>query len=137
MQHLLAGANPPASLSLTSKSGETQSLRMNSHTSVFDLVPQSVIEAPARIPALYQGAVAAIKECDRVDECKTWADKMEALASYARQAHDETLHNYAKRIQGRAVRRSGELLKEIEPSSGRQPEKGEAPLNCAIGRSVP
>jgi hypothetical protein len=56
------------------------------------------------------------------------ADKMEALASYARQAHDETLHNYAKRIQGRAVRRTGELLKEIEPSKGRQPENVGAPL---------
>jgi DUF3102 family protein len=52
------------------------------------------------------------------------ADKMEALASYARQAHDETLHNYAKRIQGRAVRRTGELLKEIEPGkAGRPPNE--------------
>src|ERR1019366_7293595 len=44
-----------------------------------------------------------------------------ALSSYARQAEDESLHLYADRIQGRAIRRCGELLKQIEPSKGGQP----------------
>jgi hypothetical protein len=88
-------------------------------------VPQEVIDAPARMPALYQHAVVAIKECDQVDECKTWADKMEALASYARQAHDDTLLKLATRIQGRAMQRVGELLKEIKPSKGGRPRNGE------------
>jgi hypothetical protein len=41
-----------------------------------------------------------------------------ALASYARQAHDETMLKLAMRIQARAMQRVGELLKEIEPSRG-------------------
>jgi hypothetical protein len=48
----------------------------------------------------------------------TWADRMEALASYARQAHDETMLKMATRIQGRAMRRAGEILQEIKPSAG-------------------
>jgi hypothetical protein len=79
----------------------------------------AVIDAPARMPQVYENAVVAIKECDRVDECKTWADKMEALASYARQALDDTLLKLATRIQARV----GELLKEIEPSKGGRPAK--------------
>jgi hypothetical protein len=32
-------------------------------------------------------------------ECKGWADKAEAMASYARQSADKDLYNMAKRIQ--------------------------------------
>lgn len=41
---------------------------------------------------------------------------MEALRSYARQTDDDTLLNLAKRIKGRAIRRYGQLLREIEPA---------------------
>jgi hypothetical protein len=41
---------------------------------------------------------------------------MEALASYARQAGDETMHDNAKRIQIRAMERAGEFIKEIKPA---------------------
>ena len=44
---------------------------------------------------------------------------MGALASYAKQAEDETLMKMATRIKARAVRRSGELLKQIEPAANR------------------
>jgi hypothetical protein len=59
----------------------------------------------------------------RIDECKTWADKTEALASAscAKQANDNELRKMADRIQGRAVRRSGELLQEIEGARGATP----------------
>ncbi|MGR9057812.1 hypothetical protein ACU8NH_18205 [Rhizobium leguminosarum] len=60
----------------------------------------------------------AIAECDRIDECKSWSDKAAALASYARQADDKTLENYAMRIRSRAIKRAGELLKEFEPQKG-------------------
>ncbi len=66
-----------------------------------------------RLPQSYEKARAQLAECYRVDECQDWADKMEALASYARQSRDEELLKTAGRIQGRAVRRVGELLKEI------------------------
>jgi hypothetical protein len=42
-----------------------------------------------------------------MDECQDWADQMEALASYARQAKDDELLQMAARIQARdpALRR--------------------------------
>jgi hypothetical protein len=67
----------------------------------------------ARLPVTYEAAQKALAECSRVDECKEWADKAQALASYARQAKDNTLHQLALRIQARATRRFGELLKQV------------------------
>lgn len=67
----------------------------------------------ARLPVTYEAAQKALAECSRVDECKDWSDRAAALASYARQAKDTTLHNLALRIQARAQRRMGELLKQI------------------------
>lgn len=49
------------------------------------------------------------------------------MASYAKQAQDETLLNMARRIQMRAYQRVGELLKQYEPARGRQPENGSSP----------
>jgi hypothetical protein len=65
------------------------------------------------LPATYEAARHALTECSRVDECKGWADKAAALASYARQAKDDSLLRLAQRIQLRAVNRCGELLKQI------------------------
>ena len=72
----------------------------------------------ARLPATYEHAKQALAECTRIDECREWANKAEALASYARMADDDTLRQMADRIQARAVRRCGELLKLIEPANG-------------------
>lgn len=72
----------------------------------------------ARLPATYEAAKAALSECSNVDECKDWADKAAALASYAKQAEDDQLERLAQRIRARAVRRAGELLKQIEPQQG-------------------
>src|SRR6185312_15539417 len=69
--------------------------------------------ADAQLPATYTAAQKALAECSRVDECKDWSDKAAALAAYARQAKDSTLHNLALRIQQRAQRRMGELLKQV------------------------
>jgi hypothetical protein len=76
------------------------------------------VVADARLPATYEGAKVALSECSRIDECQAWADKAAALASYARQANDDSLLTLAKRIQGRAVRRAGELLKQVPPAQG-------------------
>jgi hypothetical protein len=88
-------------------------------------------QSDARLPATYEAAQRALAECSRVDECKDWADKAQALASYAKQAKDATLHNMALRIQSRAMRRAGELLKQIQPASGTrtdlQPQDGADP----------
>ena len=67
----------------------------------------------APLPAVYEAAQKALTECSKLDECKSWADKAAALASYARQAKDDSLRVMATRIQNRAIRRAGELLKQI------------------------
>jgi hypothetical protein len=59
-----------------------------------------------------------------MDECQTWKDKAAALASYAKQAGDETLHRYADRIKALAVRRTGELAKQIPSSQFRLQQNG-------------
>jgi hypothetical protein len=71
-------------------------------------------DAGARLPAVYEQAVIALTECASIDECKDWADKAAAIASYSKQAGDQRLLNFAMRIKGRAVQRAGELMKEFD-----------------------
>jgi hypothetical protein len=73
----------------------------------------------ASLPANYEAATEALARCHRIDECKDWADKMAALASYAKQAADPTLRNFALRISARAIRRAGELLQTFENQGAR------------------
>jgi hypothetical protein len=77
-------------------------------------LPEHIRVSDARLPATYEQAKTALAECSRIDECQEWANKAEALASYARQADDDTLRKLADRIQARAVRRCGELLKQFD-----------------------
>lgn len=72
----------------------------------------------ADLPATYEAAKVALQHCSEVDECKDWADKAAALASYARQSEDDQLERLAQRIRARAIRRAGELLKQIDPGQG-------------------
>jgi hypothetical protein len=71
----------------------------------------------ARLPAAYEHAKTMLAKCEKIDECKTWVDKAAALASYAKQAKDDSLLMHSRRIQSRAIRRAGELLKAIEPQN--------------------
>jgi hypothetical protein len=77
----------------------------------------------ARLPAIYENAKVILAECERVDECQDWANRAEALASYARQANDDDLRRMADRIQARAIYRAGALLKQIPPDRGGRPTK--------------
>jgi len=72
----------------------------------------------ARLPETYERAKTALSECSKVDECQEWADKAEALASYAKQSKDESLRKMADRIQARAVRRAGELYRQFSQGKG-------------------
>lgn len=80
--------------------------------------------ASASLPAAYESAKTALANCDKIDECKDWADKAAAMASYAKQADDDSLMNHAKRIRVRAIRRAGKLLEQIQPAPGRQKNRG-------------
>lgn len=94
------------------------------------LAPSLPVVRNAKLPAVYVEAQQALAKCQSIDECKDWADKAAAIASYAKQAQDQTLMDTATRIKARAIRRCGELLKEIErPEQGGRPRKngGHAP----------
>jgi hypothetical protein len=69
--------------------------------------------AEARLPQKYEAARTAIAECERIDECKDWADKAAAMAAYARMSKDDSLKVLAIRIQARALRRIGQLQDQI------------------------
>jgi hypothetical protein len=82
------------------------------------VVPTPISPADAPVPVKYEAACRAISECDRIDECKDWSNKAAALATYAKQANDDSLRVMAVRIQARAYRRMGELLKQIPAGEG-------------------
>lgn len=87
---------------------------MSESALVIQSMPNPSAIKSARLPETYQIAKVAIRECAEVDECQSWADKAEALASYARQMGDDELRKMADRIQARAIARAGAILKEIE-----------------------
>lgn len=91
--------------------------------------------ADAKIPQTYAAAKAALSECSRVDECQTWANKAEALASYAKQAHDDVLRRMAERIHARAIRRCGELLGAIEPAKNQHDAENRASRGAPTSRN--
>jgi hypothetical protein len=78
----------------------------------------NITPANASLPATYEAAKTALSNCAQIDECQSWADKAAALASYAKQANDDEMMKMATRIRDRAIRRAGELLKQIEPAHG-------------------
>lgn len=77
----------------------------------------ATVNGGARLPQTYEVARTALANCASIDECQSWADKAAALASYAKQAKDEELMKMAIRIRDRAIRRAGELLKQVEPAA--------------------
>lgn len=81
------------------------------------------IHQPAQLPQSYEDMTTAIALCESVDECKDWADKAAALASYHRQSKDTVLMNRFMRIQARAIRRAGEVLETIEPATKHNAKK--------------
>jgi hypothetical protein len=78
----------------------------------------------ARLPETYTRAKLALQACVSIDECKDWADKVEAMASYARQSGDVELRRMADRIQARAIDRCGALIKQIPKGSGGAKKSG-------------
>jgi hypothetical protein len=82
-------------------------------------VPAKIDIAQAQLPATYEQAKTALASCASIDECQDWANKAEALASYAKMADDDSLRQLADRIQARAVRRMGELYKSFNAQGQR------------------
>jgi hypothetical protein len=99
-------------------------------------LPTTVNIASARLPLAYEAAKQALANCESVDECKDWADKAAALASYAKQADDDELEKRAVRIRARAIRRCGELLKQFDGRGGDRSKSGDAPTFAPTQREA-
>ena len=89
----------------------------------------NISEAP--LPDTYTAAKQALAQCDKIDECKDWADKADAMRSYARVSDDKILFNLATRIRARAIRRCGELLAEYDGRGGDRSKSGGAPTSAS------
>jgi hypothetical protein len=109
------------------------SLELTVPAQALELLPPGSTDAP--LPAMYERAKTALAECARIDECQDWADKAEALASYARQVNDDELRRTADRIQARAIHQAGKLLKEIPPGPGGRPAKTQEGALPSLTRS--
>ena len=62
-------------------------------------LPTNIDIAQARLPAAYEQAKIALESCVKVDECKAWANKSAALATYAKMADDDNLLQLATRFR--------------------------------------
>lgn len=107
---------------------------MTEHNGKALMLPEHLKIESAKLPQTYEAAKLAITECERIDECAEWADRMAALISYARQVQDDSLEQAAKRIRGRAHRRCGELLSKMEPAKGGRPTGKLGPVPTQVSR---
>jgi hypothetical protein len=94
----------------------------------------SVADAP--LPPAYERAKAAWRHARLSTSVRIGRQKSPRLASYAKQADDDSLQEMALRIQSRAVRRCGKLLETFQtsPQGGQPKVKGGMPLPVLSGR---
>jgi len=103
---------------------------------VTNSLPSHIDIAAARMPSTYVQAKIALASCAKIDECQDWANKAEALASYAKMAGDDSLRKMADRIQARAVRRMGELYKTFNAQGQRNDQLKEGALQKLTQKEV-
>jgi hypothetical protein len=68
----------------------------------------------------YEAARRALAEAHKIDEVKDIKDKAEALRLYARQRNDNVMETWVAETKLRAIRRIGELSRELEKSQPRE-----------------
>jgi len=67
------------------------------------------------MPVEYDRALQALVACTRIDEARTWSDKADALAAWARIYQNDQASVLARRLKLHAYRRMGELAEELRP----------------------
>jgi hypothetical protein len=88
------------------------------------------------LPVWYEAAVEALKRCDDYDASARFVNMAERAALLARQAKDERMMTYARRIQARSWLRLGQLLNEIPSVNSGPPMTGETPAEAAARRTA-
>ncbi len=84
----------------------------------------------------YEEARAALAACVKIDEARNIRDTAEAIRAYARQANDTEIESRAAEIKLRALRRLGELSREMpraKPGGTINGKKGGAKIDCPGG----
>src|SRR5215210_7462266 len=72
-------------------------------------LPASYMDAKAALqacakeftPARYWRATIALADCAKIDECATWPQTPETMASYARMADDDSLRRLVRKVERR------------------------------------
>src|SRR6185437_1386632 len=82
--------------------------------------------ADAQLPVEYEIACKALAACSSIDEAKTWADKSDALAAWAKIYKSDRAALEARRLKLHAYRPMGELARELRPQ--RRASKGRGTL---------
>lgn len=70
---------------------------------------------PAALPVEYDRALQALVACTRIDEARTWSDKADALAAWAKIYKSDQASVLAQRLKLHAYRRMGQLAEELRP----------------------
>ena len=86
----------------------------------------------------YDAKCHAITGCIRIDEVKDIRDKAQAMASYARQAEDTAMVEWATEIKVCAERRAGEMMtamKRASPQTANVNGKAKTPAASVAGGS--
>jgi hypothetical protein len=72
------------------------------------------------VPVEYEAAVTALQCCLALDEAKTWGDKADALAAWAKIYRNDDAGRKARQLKLHAYRRMGELALELRPKTYRK-----------------
>jgi hypothetical protein len=71
-----------------------------------------------QLPVQYTEACKALAACQRLDEAKSYADKADALAAWAKIYQSDKAAVEARRLKLHAYRRMNELAEQIRPKQG-------------------
>lgn len=66
-------------------------------------------ERPQRLPVEYEQAVAALSACCSIDEAKTWSDKADALAAWAKIYRSRDADRQARRLRPACISAHGDF----------------------------
>lgn len=80
-----------------------------------------VPDRPAVLPVEYDRALQALAACTKVDEARTWDNKADALAAWAKIYRSDQASLLAQRLKLHAYRRMGQLAEELTPKFPNQP----------------